>query len=214
MTRKRTFHPSSYYHVIMRGNNRQPIFSSKEDMFELRRAFLHVYHRYPFQMLAFCFMTNHYHLLIKTDGAPLHKIMALVNRRYSDSFSKRYSHIGRIYQKRYFAREVNSRFGLLQVSSYIHRNPIETKVPMVERLEDYPYSSFPSYWSEEKPALPFLNLELLQTLVPAPFEKTNIGYCKYCLTHRQKVEEDSHLEEMEPPVVPVSDILSVDHHYF
>ena len=32
MTRKRAFNPNAYYHVIMRGNNRQPIFKTKEDM--------------------------------------------------------------------------------------------------------------------------------------------------------------------------------------
>ncbi|WP_241535929.1 transposase [Indiicoccus explosivorum] len=201
LTRKRAFNPNSYYHVIMRGNNRQPIFRTKEDMFELRRAFLHVHHRHPFTMLAFCFMTNHFHLLIKADGAPLHKIMALVNRRYSDSYAKRHHHIGRIYQKRFFAKEVDSRLGLLVVSSYIHRNPIETKVPMVEHLKDYPYSSFPLYWDAEKPAPPFLDRELLKDLLPPPFEKTNEAYCQYCLAYKQVAEEDPHEEEMEPPVM-------------
>ncbi|WP_230321299.1 hypothetical protein [Planococcus salinarum] len=52
MTRRRVFNPNSYYHVILRGNNRQPIFRTKEDMFELKRAFLHVYVDYPFTILA------------------------------------------------------------------------------------------------------------------------------------------------------------------
>ncbi|AQQ55140.1 transposase [Planococcus lenghuensis] len=202
MTKKRTFNPNSYYHVIMRGNNRQSIFRTKEDMFELRRAFLHVHQRHPFTMLAFCFMTNHYHVLIKPQAeSSLSKIMGLVNRRYSDSYAKRYNHIGQIYQKRYFAKEVDSRLGLLAVSSYIHRNPIETKVPMVEHLRDYPYSSFPLYWDEVKPAPPFLDRELLKNLLPPPFEKTNAAYCRYCLTYRQTAEEDPHEEEMEPPVM-------------
>ena len=201
MTRKREFTPNSYYHVIVRGNNQQPIFKTKEDMFELKRAFLHVHHDYPFTMLAWCFMTNHYHLLIKAERDPLHKIMSLVNRRYSSSYSKRYGHIGRIYQKRYFAKEVDSRLGLLTVSSYIHRNPIQTKVPMVERLEDYPYSSFPLYWDESLPVPPFLNMTLLKGLLPEPFEKNNTALCMYCLTFAQNAEEDPHIEDMEPPVI-------------
>lgn len=109
MTRKRVFNPHAYYHVIIRGNNRQPIFRTKEDMFELKRAFLHVHADYPFKLLAYCFMTNYYHILIKAERDPLHKIMGLINRRYSASYAKRYGHIGRIYQKRYFAKEVDSR---------------------------------------------------------------------------------------------------------
>jgi len=199
MTRKRAFNPHSYYHVIMRGNNRQNIFKTREDMLELMRAFEHVHISYPFTMLAYCFMTNHYHILIKPDEAPLDKIMGLVNRRYSDSYAKRYGHIGRIYQKRFFAKEVNTRTGLLIVSSYIHRNPIDTIIPMVERLESYPYSSYPLYWDESKSAPTFLNREFLKSLLLPPFENTNKSYCEYCLSSRQTAEEDRHIEDIEAP---------------
>ncbi len=145
MTRRREFNPDSYYHVIMRGNNRQPIFSTKEDMNELKRAFSYVHDRYPFTILAWCFMTNHYHILIKPKEDSLSKIMAMINRRYNYSYSKRYGHVGRIYQKRFFAKEIASAHGLLVVSSYIHRNPIQTSTPLVTRLAHYPYSSFPYY---------------------------------------------------------------------
>lgn len=198
MTPKREFNPHSYYHVIMRGNNRQPIFKTKEDMFEQKRTFLHVHANYPFTMLAYCFMTNHYHILIKPMRDPLDKIMQLVNKRYSTSYSKRYKHVGQIYQKRYFAKEVDSRLGLLTVSSYIHRNPIETKKPMVERLEQYPYSSFPLYGDESIAAPAFLDRELLRELLPEPFEKTNTAYCVYCLSYRQVAEEDAHAERFDP----------------
>ncbi|WP_342567634.1 transposase [Psychrobacillus sp. FSL K6-4046] len=190
MTRRRNFNPHSYYHVIMRGNNREAIFKSHEDMVELMRALLHVYDRYPFTVLAYCFMSNHYHILIKPTKDQLSKIMALINRRYSDSYSKRYNHVGRIYQKRYFAKEVRSRKGLLVVSSYIHRNPIDTKKPMVDRLETYPYSSYPFYFHEIKESPRFLDRNLLKDLLPPPMEKTNQAYCQYCLESRELVEED------------------------
>ncbi|MDN3451883.1 transposase, partial [Planococcus sp. APC 3906] len=128
------------------------------------------------------------HLLIKAERDPLHKIMSLINRRYSASYAKRYRHVGRIYQKRYFAKEVDSRLGLLVVSSYIHRNPIQTKVPMVERLEQYPYSSFPLYWEDALPAPPFLDRKILRGLLPPPFDNTNQAFCIYCLTYQQNAE--------------------------
>ena len=201
MTRRREFNPDSYYHVIMRGNNRQPIFSTKEDMNELKRAFLYTHERYPFTILAWCFMTNHYHILIKPKEDSLSKIMSMVNRRYSYSYSKRYNHVGRIYQKRFFAKEIASAHGLLVVSSYIHRNPIQTSTPLVARLAHYPYSSFPYYWDEDLPAPPFLDRYFLSTLMPFPHEKTNAAYCQYCLKYRQKVEEDMKTEELEAPEI-------------
>lgn len=93
-------------------------------------------------------MTNHYHLLIKSPDVPLDKIMARINRRFSDYYSKKYGHVGRIYEKRYYSKEAEGPFAVHAVSRYIHRNPIDTKKPLVEQLIDYPYSSFPLYCSE------------------------------------------------------------------
>ena len=93
-------------------------------------------------------MTKQYHILIKSTKDPLGKIMSLIYKRYSDYYAKRYNHIGRIYQKRYFAKEVDSRTGILAVSSYIHRNPIDSGLPLGAHLKRYPYSSYPFYFDE------------------------------------------------------------------
>lgn len=180
MTRRRNLNPDSYYHVTMRGNNRQPIFGTHRDMEELMRIFQHAQDRYPFHLLAYCFMTNHYHILIKTESASLSKIMALINRRYTASYSKRYNHVGRIYQRRYFAKEVKSYPGLLAVSKYIHRNPIDTKEPIVQRIEWYPYSSYPYYFEESKKSPRFLKTQILKEFLPNSYEKTNQAYCNFC----------------------------------
>lgn len=195
MTEKRNFRQNAYYHVIMRGNNRRFIFRTKEDMRELERALMLAYLKYPFKILAYCFMTNHYHLLIRAEKDPLSKIMAVVNRRYSDSYSSRYGHIGRIYQKRYFAKEVDGPLGLLTVSNYIHRNPIETMIPMVTELTDYPYSSYPLYANDTLFAPPYLDRNILKELLPHGFEKTNAAYARYCLEYRVEVEEDRHVPD-------------------
>ncbi len=74
--------------------------------------------------------------------------MAIVNRRYTDYFKKKYRYSGFLYDSRYFAKMVTSPAALLAVSRYIHRNPIETKVPIVERLERYRHSSYPFYYTD------------------------------------------------------------------
>ena len=97
--RKRNWHPHAYYHVSMRGNNRQNIFQSEEDVQELMRVLEYCAGKDCFTMLAFCIMSNHYHLLIRSEYVDLAKVMARINRRYSDYYAKRYSHVGRIYKK-------------------------------------------------------------------------------------------------------------------
>lgn len=178
--RKRNWRPNAYYHVVMRGNNRQNIFSCEEDMYHLMRCISHAAERYRFVLVAFCIMTNHFHLLIRSED-DLSNIMRQINRRYSDYYSKRYRHVGRIYQSRYFSKEVDTPQALLAVSRYIHRNPIETKIPMVENLADYPFSSFPFYNSDVLTLPEYMDVESILQYLPPPFKKTSKDYVAYCL---------------------------------
>ena len=156
----------------MRGNNRQNIFSCEEDMYHLMRCISHAAERYRFVLVAFCIMTNHYHLLIRSED-DLSDIMRQINRRYSDYYSKRYRHVGRIYQSRYFSKEVDTPQALLAVSRYIHRNPIETKIPMVDYLVEYPFSSFPFYNSDALPLPEFMDVQSILHYLPPTFNKTS-----------------------------------------
>lgn len=179
--RKRNWNSKDYFHVIMRGNNRQNIFSGKEDMFQLFRVINYSHSQFSFEIVAFCIMTNHYHLLIKSED-DLAIIMRQINRRYSDYYSKRYNHVGRIYQKRYYAKRIVDPTILLMTSRYIHRNPIETKTPMVAVLSDYPFSSFPSYADKNNfYSFNFLTLHTLPKLLPKPYAQTKADYVHYCL---------------------------------
>jgi putative transposase len=67
---------------------------------------------------------------------------------------------------------------LLQLSRYIHRNPIETTIPMVERLKDYPWSSYPAFVGLREPEN-WLDVALTYQLLkhPNPFE----GYRHYVM---------------------------------
>lgn len=177
--RKRNWRPDAYYHVVMRGNNRENIFATNEDMYHLMRTIGHAHNDYRFSIMAFCIMTNHYHLLIRSEDE-LSKIMMRINRKYSDYYSKRYHHVGRIYQKRYYSTAIEDPQGLLAVSRYIHRNPIETQIPMVKELTDYPFSSFPYYSSPHSFSPPYLDTETILRFLPS-LEKTKDAYCEYCL---------------------------------
>ena len=195
MNRKRNFNSNSFYHCILRGNNRRNIFENAHDMQELLRAFDFAYDFVPFRMLAYCFMTNHYHVLIRAEKEDVGKVMRLVNRRYSDVYRMSRGHVGRIYQRRYWAKEVDTVIGLLHTSGYIHRNPIETQVPMVSSLTDYSYSSFPNYAAPDTPLPRFLDIDLLPKLMPWPYTPDHAGYCEFVLNNRFLAEEDPHPED-------------------
>ena len=71
--RKRNWYPGGWFHVIMRGNNRGYIYQNHEDMLALYACIDEARDRYEFTIIAYCFMTNHYHLLIRSPEVPLQK---------------------------------------------------------------------------------------------------------------------------------------------
>ena len=64
---------------------------------------------------------------------------------YTQRHNRRKRTDGSLFRGRYKAIVVDASSYLLQVSRYIHRNPIELKNPLVKSLEEYPWSSFPAY---------------------------------------------------------------------
>lgn len=87
--RKRNWYPSGIYHIIIRGNNRQNIFRGEQDVKEYYRILNYVYTKYPFDIFAYCIMTNHLHLLLKSPIVPIGKLMMPINRRYSDFYPEK-----------------------------------------------------------------------------------------------------------------------------
>jgi len=90
-------------------------------------------------------MSNHYHLLVKTPRANLSRIMRHIDGLYTQRHNRLRKTDGSLFRGRYKAIVIEASAYLLQVSRYIHRNPIETKKPLVSRLEDYPWSSYASF---------------------------------------------------------------------
>jgi len=93
-------------------------------------------------------MPNHYHLLIQTIEPNLGRIMRHVNGVYTQRFNKIKKIDGPLFRGRYKSILVDSGEYLLELSRYIHRNPIQTENKqdrLVKELSDYQYSSYRSY---------------------------------------------------------------------
>lgn len=90
-------------------------------------------------------MGNHYHLLLQTPEANLSRCMRHINGLYTQRYNRLKKTDGPLLRGRYKAILIDAESYLLQVSRYIHRNPIETKKPLVKKLEDYPWSSYRYY---------------------------------------------------------------------
>ena len=80
-------------------------------------------------------MTNHYHLLIETPQANLGRIMRHINGVYTQRYNWLSKSDGSIFKGRYKSILVDEDDYLLQLTRYIHLNPIETKPPMVKSYQ-------------------------------------------------------------------------------
>jgi putative transposase len=150
------------YHVTCRGNARQDIFLDEGD----RKKFLECAARsldiYQVQLLCFVLMNNHFHLIVKTPKANLQEFMRHFNISYTAFFNTRHGRSGHLYQGRYKAFLIDADSYLLQVSRYLHLNPIHTKEmespddeTKREYLRNYRWSSYPDYVSSSR--YPFLS---------------------------------------------------------
>lgn len=171
----------------MRGNNRQNIFNDTKDFIEFFRTLSYTYEKYPFTIASYCVMTNHYHLLLLSPKVHISKIMHLINRRYSYYYKKKYDYSGHLYENRYFSELIHTPKAMLTVSRYIHRNPINTKTPMVEKMENYPYSSYSLFKYNQPSPFPFVDTNSLLDCLQYPTLQTREDYLNFCETEVESI---------------------------
>lgn len=136
----------AFYHVTARGNERKKIFYSKADYEKFRHYLKEGEEKYGFVLHSYVLMTNHYHLLIETLEANLGKIMHYINGSYTNYINIKKKRSGHLFQGRYKAIVIDKDSYLLELSRYIHLNPVRAE--MVKKPEGYPYSSYKSYISK------------------------------------------------------------------
>lgn len=142
-TPKIIWQEGAIYHITTRGNHKEAIFKDEDDFeayLEHIDENLRYYSHLNYELIAYCLMSNHVHLMIKTEKEPLTSIMRRLNSKYTKYFNKKYDYVGHLFQGRYFAEIINNREHLLDVSRYIHLNPVKAKI--VSNPKDYKWSSY------------------------------------------------------------------------
>lgn len=136
--------PGYPHHVIQRGNNRQAIFRSDADRGKMRSLLQENAVQFGIDVHAYVLMDNHLHLLATPrDGDGLSKMMQAVGRRYVRYFNDSHGRSGTLWEGRYKSALVQSERYLLACMVYMDLNPV--RAGMVERAQDYPWSSHAHY---------------------------------------------------------------------
>ncbi len=134
---------SALYHITARGNEGRNIFKDSEDYEMLLKIFREAETKYGLILRCYSLMPNHYHLVMETPDANLTKGMHFIQTSYTIYFNRKYRRIGHLFQGRYKALLVDKDNYLLELSRYVHLNPLRAN--LVERLEDYEWSSYLDY---------------------------------------------------------------------
>jgi REP element-mobilizing transposase RayT len=158
------FTPDNLYHVYNQGNDKQIIFSCDQDYLIFLRMIRKTISPQA-EIIAYCLMPNHFHLLIHTDervGAIIKQGGLLIDP-LTNGFRKLLSGYARIYNQRYnktgslFQQKTKTKClsdALIGTSHnlqdyyfncfhYIHQNQL--RAGLVEKLEDWEFSSFKDY---------------------------------------------------------------------
>jgi len=141
----------AFYHVMNRGRDRRQIFHSADYYEAFLQSLDEAHLRFGMEVHTYCLMGNHYHLLIKTPQGNLSRIMRHIDGLYTQRYNRLKQTDGSLFRGRYKAIVIDASQYLLQVSRYIHRNPVDTKKPLVRKIEDYQWSSYAAFLGQIRP---------------------------------------------------------------
>ncbi len=173
---KRLERAGGIYHVIARGNRRQPIIEDERDSRRILHYVDDVVTRCVWRCHAYCLMPNHFHLLLETPEPNLSIGMQRLNGSYAQWFNRRHNVDGHLFQGRYHAVLIESNWHLLELSRYIVLNPV--RAGLCAEPAAWVWSSYRATIGElRRPR--FLRLEWLLGQFGSDLAKARASYAQF-----------------------------------
>lgn len=218
--RKHPIVQGEIYHVFNRSVASQPIFINKRDYqrafealyfysfeksglrfshfnqlpLEERSSYLEDLRRKnskQIQLLAFCFMPNHIHLLLKgLHEKGIATFMTHFQHSYAKYFNIKNKRTGSVFQSMFKAVRIETDGQLMHVTRYIHINPLTSYIVKdPSKLEDYLWSSYQDYIGKRQS-------EIVDSKMVLEFFSSIGDFKKYTLDqvdYQRKLAETKHL---------------------
>ncbi len=173
------------YHVLARGNERQPVFRSERDREQFLSLLERSCGRYEVSLLVFVLMGNHFHLVAQTHRGNLSRWMHWLMTSYTIWFNWRHGRSGHLFQGRFKSFLVEKGSYLLELSRYVHLNPVRGKVlgrgevsERRARLRKYPWSSYGIYAGLSK-GFGFVRQEMVWGEMGRPGRERAVRYRRF-----------------------------------
>ena len=120
-------YPGAWFHLTARAIERRPLFRDDRDRHHFLELLPEAVERYRLRLCAYVLMDNHYHLLLQICDANLSVAMQWLGDSYAMWFNRRHRRVGPLYQGRFKAVLVDGESYAVEVSRYLHLNPVRTK---------------------------------------------------------------------------------------
>jgi putative transposase len=120
----RSFVPGGYYHLTARGNNDGEIYLDDLDRTAFVRLLGRVSTRFLLDVLAWCLMTNHYHLIVRTASGEVSRALQYLNREHARRFNERHDRRGHLFEARFRATLLADESHLFNAIHYVLENPV------------------------------------------------------------------------------------------
>jgi len=186
--------PGAVYHVTSSGDRRENIFLDADDRSTFLGILGHAMERFDAQVLAYCLMGNHYHLVLHTRQANLSRLMRHVNGVYTQDFNRRRGLVGHLFQGRFKAILVDRDAYLLTLCRYVERNPVAAM--LVGSPGDWEWSSYRAH-VDETPSPVWLDTDGLHGYLlgraPASDRDRSTAVRRYAALVQKVTNEDADL---------------------
>lgn len=123
------------------------IFKDDSDYLHFLEYIKMIRDKHPFKIHSLCLMTNHFHIVIETGDYAIWYTMQKITSLYAGYFNFRYNFTGHLFEGRYTSKIIEDEKYFLEVSRYVHLNPVKAK--MVKDPIDYAYSSYALFAAED-----------------------------------------------------------------
>lgn len=162
------FQPEHYYHLYNRGNDRNLVFFERENYLHFLRLVRRHLIEETLEVLVYCLMPNHYHLLVQCRTNHVSEAMQRLSMAYTKAMNRRYNRVGALFQGQFQAIAVNSDEYLCHLARYIHLNPV--KAGLVAHPKDWEFSSYLEYAGLRAGTLPRLHVLQQQLAVESEYQ--------------------------------------------
>lgn len=136
---RRNMKDSSFFHIMVQGINKEYIFDGKKGA---ERYLKLIYeNKEGIQIIAYCIMQNHVHILIQADSIEnIGSWMRKANTSYAMYYNKKSNRVGYVFRDRYKVQPIKDAKHLYACIEYIHNNPVKANICKTKK--EYKYSSY------------------------------------------------------------------------